>query len=427
MLDFVTLQPISLVNGTITVPGSKSISNRALVIAAQAHGITRLTNLLDSEDVRHMLKALHTLGISYTLSQDNTVCDIVGCGGPIYVKEKIELFLGNAGTAMRPLTALLSLTPNDIILTGDARMKERPLGALVHALRQGEAIIDIEKDVPPVHLRGGFQGGKIIIDSSQSSQFLTALLMAAPLAPKNTQILITGKLVSRPYIDITLRLLRDFKVKIVNNNYREFLIRGNQHYHSPGRYIIEGDASSASYFLAAGAVKGGKVIVSGIGSNSKQGDIYFANIIQHMGAKIEWRDNEIICQRGRKLKSININMNDMPDAAMTLATIALFATGTTTLSNIYNWRIKETDRLTAMSTELRKVGAQVIEGQDYISITPPVKITSTEINTYNDHRIAMCFSLLALASEPVTIVNPNCVRKTFPSYFSQLANISSTS
>lgn len=421
--DSLTLQPISLVNGTIDIPGSKSISNRALLIAAQAHGLTRLTNLLDSEDVRHMLKALHHLGISFTLSKDNTVCDIVGCAGPIHVKEKIKLFLGNAGTAMRPLTAALSLTSNDIILTGDARMKERPLGPLVHALRQGKARIDIEKDVPPVHLRGGFKGGTIIIDSSQSSQFLTALLMAAPLASKDTRILITGELVSRPYIDITLRLLGDFKVMIVNNNYREFLIRGNQQYHSPGRYIIEGDASSSSYFLAAGAIKGGKVRVVGIGRNTRQGDISFSDIIQQMGAQIEWRDNEIICQRGN-LRSINMDMNDIPDAAMTLATMALFARGTTTLSNIYNWRIKETDRLTAMSTELRKVGAQVIEGRDYISITPPEKINYAEIDTYNDHRMAMCFSLLALSSSPVTILNPNCVGKTFPSYFSKLADIS---
>ncbi|WWO98680.1 MAG: 3-phosphoshikimate 1-carboxyvinyltransferase [Candidatus Dasytiphilus stammeri] len=429
MSDSLTLQPISLINGTIDLPGSKSISNRALLLAAQANGITILKNLLDSDDVRYMLNALRQLGIKYELSQGNTKCKIVGCGGPLYIThhKKFQLFLGNAGTAMRPLAAALSLTSNNIVLTGEARMKERPIGPLVETLRQGGATIEYleRENYPPIHLRGVFTGGQVIIDGSCSSQFLSALLMAAPLAVNDTRILIKGKLVSRPYIDITLHLLRDFGIIFENNNYCEFYINGNQRYISPGTYIVEGDASSASYFLAAAAIKGGTVHVTGIGRNSIQGDIYFAEILKQMGAEIEWGHNQISCKRGN-LKAIDLDMNTMPDIAMTLAIMSIFAKGTTILRNIYSWRLKETDRLTAMATELRKIGAEVTEGKDYISITPPElqKITHSKIETYNDHRMAMCFSLVALSSVPVTILNPNCVSKTYPKYFSQLAHIS---
>ncbi|WWO97610.1 MAG: 3-phosphoshikimate 1-carboxyvinyltransferase [Candidatus Dasytiphilus stammeri] len=427
MSDFLRLQPISLINGTINLPGSKSISNRALLIAAQANGITMLKNLLDSDDVRYMLKALRKLGIKYELSKENTNCKIFGCGGPLYIKpNNLELFLGNAGTAMRPLTAALSLTSNDVVLTGETRMKERPIGDLVESLRQGGASIDyLEREhYPPLRSRGGFIGGKIILDGSCSSQFLSAVLMAAPLAPNDTQILIKGKLISRPYIDITLHLLRDFGINIENKSYREFQINGNQKYHSPGTYIVEGDASSASYFLAAAAIKGGTVHVTGIGRNSIQGDIYFANILENMGAEIQWSTNEISCKRGSNLRAIDLDMNTMPDVAMTLATMCIFAKGTTILRNIYSWRLKETDRLKAMSTELRKIGAHVIEGKDYICITPPKKITTSKIETYNDHRMAMCFSLVALSSVPITLLNPSCVNKTYPKYFSHLQHIS---
>ncbi|WWO99453.1 MAG: 3-phosphoshikimate 1-carboxyvinyltransferase [Candidatus Dasytiphilus stammeri] len=425
MSDNITIQPIALVNGTINLPGSKSISNRVLLIAAQAHGITRLSNLLNSDDVRHMLQALRYMGVHYVLSEDHTVCEILGCGGPLHVNHRREIFLGNAGTAMRPLTAALCLASNDVVLTGEPRMKERPIGPLVQALRQGGAKINyLENDnYPPVHLFGGFRGGEIVIDGSDSSQFITALLMAAPLASIDTRIIIQGQLVSRPYIDITLNLLRDFGVCITNNQYRDFRISGNQKYQSPGEYRVEGDASSASYFLAAAAVKGGKVCVTGIGRNSIQGDVYFAEIIKQMGAQVEWNDNAIICQRSDELHSVNLDMNDLPDAAMTLAILSLFAKGTTRLSNIYNWRIKETDRLTAMAKELRKVGAEVVEGKDYICITPPKKFHYAEIDTYNDHRMAMCFSLIALASVPVTILNASCIKKTYPDYFHHLASI----
>ncbi|WP_275554102.1 3-phosphoshikimate 1-carboxyvinyltransferase [Mixta sp. Marseille-Q2659] len=425
MQESLTLQPIKRVNGTVNLPGSKSVSNRALLLAALAQGTTRLTNLLDSDDVKHMLNALSALGISYTLSADRTLCEVNGAGGPLQADKALELFLGNAGTAMRPLAAALCLANNDIVLTGEPRMKERPIGHLVDALRQGGAQIDYleQTDYPPLRIRGGFTGGEVSVDGSVSSQFLTALLMAAPLAMQDTQITIKGELVSKPYIDITLHLMKTFGVTVENYNYQRFVIRGQQSYVSPGSYLVEGDASSASYFLAASAIKGGTVRVTGVGRNSVQGDIRFADVLEKMGAEIEWGDDYIACTHN-KLRAIDLDMNHIPDAAMTIATTALFAEGTTVLRNIYNWRVKETDRLSAMATELRKVGAEVEEGHDFILITPPQQLIAAEIGTYNDHRMAMCFSLVALSDTPVTILDPKCTAKTFPDYFERLAAIS---
>ncbi|EBX8395358.1 3-phosphoshikimate 1-carboxyvinyltransferase [Salmonella enterica subsp. enterica serovar Hvittingfoss] len=424
-MESLTLQPIARVDGAINLPGSKSVSNRALLLAALACGKTVLTNLLDSDDVRHMLNALSALGINYTLSADRTRCDITGNGGPLRASGDLELFLGNAGTAMRPLAAALCLGQNEIVLTGEPRMKERPIGHLVDSLRQGGANIDYleQENYPPLRLRGGFTGGDIEVDGSVSSQFLTALLMTAPLAPEDTIIRVKGELVSKPYIDITLNLMKTFGVEITNHHYQQFVVKGGQQYHSPGRYLVEGDASSASYFLAAGAIKGGTVKVTGIGRKSMQGDIRFADVLEKMGATITWGDDFIACTRG-ELHAIDMDMNHIPDAAMTIATTALFAKGTTTLRNIYNWRVKETDRLFAMATELRKVGAEVEEGHDYIRITPPAKLHHADIGTYNDHRMAMCFSLVALSDTPVTILDPKCTAKTFPDYFEQLARMS---
>ncbi|HFZ2933197.1 TPA: 3-phosphoshikimate 1-carboxyvinyltransferase [Salmonella enterica] len=424
-MESLTLQPIARVDGAINLPGSKSVSNRALLLAALACGKTVLTNLLDSDDVRHMLNALSALGINYTLSADRTRCDITGNGGALRAPGALELFLGNAGTAMRPLAAALCLGQNEIVLTGEPRMKERPIGHLVDSLRQGGANIDYleQENYPPLRLRGGFTGGEIEVDGSVSSQFLTALLMTAPLAPEDTTIRVKGELVSKPYIDITLNLMKTFGVEIANHHYQQFVVKGGQQYHSPGRYLVEGDASSASYFLAAGAIKGGTVKVTGIGRKSMQGDIRFADVLEKMGATITWGDDFIACTRG-ELHAIDIDMNHIPDAAMTIATTALFAKGTTTLRNIYNWRVKETDRLFAMATELRKVGAEVEEGHDYIRITPPAKLQHADIGTYNDHRMAMCFSLVALSDTPVTILDPKCTAKTFPDYFEQLARMS---
>ncbi|EAT9993248.1 3-phosphoshikimate 1-carboxyvinyltransferase [Salmonella enterica] len=424
-MESLTLQPIARVDGAINLPGSKSVSNRALLLAALACGKTVLTNLLDSDDVRHMLNALSALGINYTLSADRTRCDITGNGGPLRASGALELFLGNAGTAMRPLAAALCLGQNEIVLTGEPRMKERPIGHLVDSLRQGGANIDYleQENYPPLRLRGGFIGGDIEVDGSVSSQFLTALLMTAPLASEDTIIRVKGELVSKPYIDITLNLMKTFGVEIANHHYQQFVVKGGQQYHSPGRYLVEGDASSASYFLAAGAIKGGTVKVTGIGRKSMQGDIRFADVLEKMGATITWGDDFIACTRG-ELHAIDMDMNHIPDAAMTIATTALFAKGTTTLRNIYNWRVKETDRLFAMATELRKVGAEVEEGHDYIRITPPAKLQHADIGTYNDHRMAMCFSLVALSDTPVTILDPKCTAKTFPDYFEQLARMS---
>lgn len=426
MQKSLTLQPIERVNGTLNLPGSKSVSNRVLLLAAQARGTTRITNLLDSADVRHMLVALGQLGVVYRLSVDRQSCEIEGIAGPLQAEKALTLFLGNAGTVMRPLTAALSLYAHEVILTGEQRMQKRPIGHLVDALRQGAAKIDYlnQDNYPPLRVRGGYLGGNIILDGSVSSQFLTSLLIMAPLAPQDTHIFIKGELVSRPYIDITLALMKKFGVEVQHENYQVFHLNGSTAYHSPGDYLVEGDASSASYFLAAAAIRGGTVQVTGIGPHSVQGDIHFADVLEKMGATIRWGDNYIECTHGT-LYPIDMDMNHIPDAAMTIATTALFTQqGTTTLRNIYNWRLKETDRLTAMATELRKVGATVIERNDSIAITPPATFFFAEIDTYNDHRMAMCFALVALSDTPITIINPQCTDKTFPDFFKQLAAIS---
>ncbi|GAA5217967.1 3-phosphoshikimate 1-carboxyvinyltransferase [Corallincola platygyrae] len=425
-MEQLTLQPIQKVNGTVNLPGSKSVSNRALLLAALANGQTTLTNLLDSDDIRHMLNALKALGVSYQLSADKTECVVEGLGRAFDTEGVIELFLGNAGTAMRPLCAALCLGQGEYVLTGEPRMEERPIGALVDALQQAGAQVEYlkNKDYPPLKIVGsGLKGGKVTIDGSVSSQFLTAFLMSAPLAKGDVEIEISGELVSKPYIDITLHIMAQFGVSVENLDYQRFLIKGNQQYQSPGRFMVEGDASSASYFLAAAAIKGGEIKVTGIGKNSIQGDIHFADALEAMGAEIEWGDEHITARAG-KLKAIDMDMNHIPDAAMTIATAALFAEGTTAIRNVYNWRVKETDRLAAMATELRKVGAEVEEGHDYIVVTPPAKLTHAAIDTYNDHRMAMCFSLVALSDTPVTINDPKCTSKTFPDYFDRLAQVS---
>ncbi|AHG60073.1 3-phosphoshikimate 1-carboxyvinyltransferase [Buchnera aphidicola] len=426
MQDSFNLKPISSVNGTIYLPGSKSISNRVLLLASLAKGTTYLNNLLNSDDVKHMLQALKKIGIHYHLSDNKKECHIEGIGHAFQLSKPISLFLGNAGTAIRPLLSALSLNlNNDVILSGDDRMHERPIKDLVDALRQGGAIIEYEKNkgYPPIRTKGGFIGGSILLNGNISSQFLTSLLIAAPLASQNTTIFITGDLVSKPYIDITLNLIKSFSVNIQHDSYRVFYITGQQQYKTPGKFIVEGDASSASYFLAAAAIKGGLVKVVGIGKKSVQGDINFANVLEKMGAIIYWEDNSITCVRN-KLQAIDLDMNHIPDAAMTIAIVALFAKGTTIIRNIYNWRVKETDRLSAMAIELKKIGAIVEEGKDFLSITPPISFKYCNINTYNDHRIAMCFSLIALSKVGVNILNPGCTAKTFPSYFKYFLSIS---
>ena len=419
------LSPIGKVDGTVNVPGSKSLSNRALLLAALANGETHLTNLLDSEDIHHMLNALTKMNISYRLSECKTQCWVTGNAGVFKVSKPVTLFLGNAGTAMRPLCAALACSHGEFELTGEPRMEERPIGALVDSLHQAGAEIDYLKNVnyPPLSIKGhALKGGSVAVDGSVSSQFLTALLMSAPLFEQDTTIVIIGDLVSKPYIDITLHTMAQFGIDVENQNYQQFKVKGQQQYQSPGHFMVEGDASSASYFLAAGAIKGGTVRVTGIGKNSIQGDIHFAKVLEKMGAKVIWQD-EFIEVSSAPLKAVDLDMNHIPDAAMTIATTALFATGTTSIRNIYNWRVKETDRLAAMSCELRKVGAIVEEGEDFISITPPQKLIHAEIDTYNDHRVAMCFSLVALSDTAVTINDPKCTAKTFPDYFDRFATI----
>lgn len=424
-MEQLTLDPIAKVSGEVNVPGSKSLSNRALLLAALAEGETELTNLLDSEDIEHMLNALTKLGINYRLSEDKTQCVVQGNGGAFNVAEPLELFLGNAGTAMRPLCAALAASNVDTVLTGEPRMEERPIGDLVDALREADAEVTYLKNegYPPLQIKGKtLNGGEMSVDGSVSSQFLTALLMAAPLFSGDVTIRIKGELVSKPYIDITLDTMAKFGVTVENDNYQTFTVSGDAKYVAPGKFMVEGDASSASYFLAAGAIKGGTVRVTGIGQNSIQGDIRFADVLEAMGATVVWND-EYVEVTGAPLKGVNKDMNHIPDAAMTIATTALFAEGPTTMTNIYNWRVKETDRLAAMATELQKLGAKVEEGHDYIKVWPTDSLKHAEIDTYNDHRIAMCFSLVALSDTPVTINDPGCTRKTFPDYFTRFKTL----
>lgn len=424
-VEQLTLTPVTSIDGEVNVPGSKSLSNRALLLAALAEGTTTLTNLLDSDDIRHMLKALTQLGVSYELSECKTECTVQGLGGAFNHAEHLELFLGNAGTAMRPLCAALAASSVNVTLTGEPRMEERPIGDLVDALLEAGADIKYLKNegYPPLHIAGKtLQGGKLSVDGSVSSQFLTALLMAAPLFSEDTVISIKGELVSKPYIDITLDTMAKFGVQVENDNYQHFTIRAGQKYIAPSRFLVEGDASSASYFLAAGAIKGGSVKVTGIGKQSIQGDIRFADVLEAMGARVEWFDDCVVIH-GAPLKGVDMDMNHIPDAAMTIAVAALFAEGETCIRNIYNWRVKETDRLNAMATELRKLGVEVEEGHDFIRVTPATSLKHAEIDTYNDHRIAMCFSLVSLSDTPVTINDPGCTAKTFPDYFTRFATI----
>ncbi len=426
-MNTLTLKPISKINGEINLPGSKSLSNRALLVAALAQGTTRITNLLESDDTRHMLNALKQLGIKYTLSENKTECTVIGNVGAIHSENLQELFLGNAGTAMRPLCAALCLGTGSYLLTGEPRMKERPIGHLVDALREAGAKITYQENegYPPLLIEAnGLSGGNVKIDGAISSQFLTALLLAAPMAKEDMTISIIGELVSKPYIDITLHIMKEFGVDVVHDNYQTFTIKGGQHYKAVETFMVEGDASSASYFLAAAAIKGGTVKVTGIGKKSIQGDVQFVDVLEKMGAIVEWGDDYVAVSKG-ELHAIDMDFNHIPDAAMTIATTALFVEGTTTLRNIYNWRVKETDRLFAMATELRKVGAKVEEGEDYLKITAPKVLKHAAIDTYDDHRMAMCFSLLALDPVSVTINEPECTAKTFPTYFEVLESISS--
>jgi 3-phosphoshikimate 1-carboxyvinyltransferase len=414
------LEPLDHLAGAITLPGSKSISNRALLLAALAEGDTEVVNLLQSEDTHHMLTAMATLGIDVTAADG--IWTVRGRGGPLVTGPgHWDLYLGLAGTALRPLTAALTLGAGTFVLDGTPRMRERPIDDLVDALTPLGARIRYlgEPGFPPLEVTGtGLAGGSTSVRGNVSSQFLTSLLLAAPLARGPVTVEVIGEQVSKPYLDITLHMMRQFGATVDASDYRTFTVHPGP-YRSPGRYLVEGDASSASYFLAAGAIRGPGVQVMGIAADSVQGDVGFIDVLSAMGAQVS-RSAEMVTVSpppSGRLKAVDLDLNHIPDVAMTVAVLALFASGTTTIRNIGNWRVKETDRLAAMAAELIKVGASVYEGPDYLSVTPPESWHEAAIDTYGDHRMAMCFSLVALAGVPVTIRDPDCVAKTFPDYF----------
>ena len=423
-MEFLDLPQLLSAAGTVRLPGSKSISNRVLLLAALADGETEVRDLLASDDTERMLDALQALGIGVThLGGENW--KIVGCGGAFPVKQA-ELFLGNAGTAFRPLTAALALAGGDYVLKGVARMHERPIGDLVDGLRQLGADVSYlgNEGYPPLHLKPATirPDGVVSVRGDVSSQFLTGLLMALPLTGQTVAVDVVGELISKPYIEITLATMARFGVVVERDGWQRFTVRAGSRYVSPGTLYVEGDASSASYFLALGAIGGGPVRVEGVGRDSIQGDVKFAEALAQMGAIIETGPNWMTaCAPRSGLIAVDLDCNHIPDAAMTLATAALFAKGTTTLRNIASWRVKETDRIAAMATELRKIGAVVEEGADFIKITPST-VKPAAIDTYDDHRMAMCFSLAAFAT-PLRINDPKCVAKTFPDYFERFATV----
>ena len=415
-------------HGLVNLPGSKSISNRVLLLSALAAGSTRIDGLLQSDDTTVMLTALRTLGVDITTHGADSV---TVKGVSTFPVERADLFMGNAGTAIRPLTAALAMMGGHYTLSGVPRMHERPIGDLVDGLLgMGANLSYLGQDgYPPLQIEpAGTLSDRVAVQGSVSSQFLTAILMAAPLAVtrsgKALVIDVIGDLISKPYIDITLNLMARFGVTVEREGWQQFVVPVGSVYHSPQRIYVEGDASSASYFLALGAIGGGPIKIVGVGEQSIQGDVAFADTVQAMGANVK-RDAASIevtgahVARGEKLKAFDADFNLIPDAAMTAAALALFADGPCTLRNIGSWRVKETDRIAAMETELRKLGAQVESGQDWLRVSPIPSggWRDASIHTYDDHRMAMCFSLAAFGQSRVTILDPGCVSKTFPTYF----------
>ncbi|MDH1701234.1 bifunctional 3-phosphoshikimate 1-carboxyvinyltransferase/cytidylate kinase [Comamonas terrigena] len=444
---FLDLPALATAGGTVSLPGSKSISNRVLLLAALSQGTTTIHDLLDSDDTRVMLAGLKQLGCTITpdaVTPGQPIA-VTGIGGQLPAGTAATLFLGNAGTAMRPLTAALALLGGNFEMTGVPRMYERPIGDLVDALRQLGCQIDYLKDAgfPPLKIGqpdfSAWSDAPIQVRGDVSSQFLTALLMALPLlaADKSIIIEVVGELISKPYIHITLELLARFGIQVRNESWQRFVIPAGSRYQSPGAIHVEADASSASYFIALGALAAATpgqpgVRILGVGKDSIQGDIRFVEAAQAMGAQVESGPNWLQVGRGTwPLKAIDLDCNHIPDAAMTLGVMALYAEGTTTLRNIASWRVKETDRIAAMACELRKLGATVEEGEDYIRITPPASAAgwkAASIHTYDDHRVAMCFALAAFnpAGLPVRIEDPQCVGKTFPDFFESLFAVCDT-
>jgi 3-phosphoshikimate 1-carboxyvinyltransferase len=432
--EHLDLEPVMHVAGTVRLPGSKSISNRTLLLAALSEGTTTIHDLLASDDTLVMLGALTSLGIRWEQLDERT--HVVHGAAGVLPTVDADLFMGNAGTAIRPLTAALAVIGGDYTLHGVQRMHERPIGDLVDALNAVGAQIEYlgAAGYPPLRIRRGhIVANRMSVRGNVSSQFLTALLMAAPLMAKDhpVTIAVEGELISKPYIEITLNLMRRFGVTVEQDGWSVFTVQPGQQYRSPGSIHVEGDASSASYFLAAGAIAGGPVRVEGVGRDSIQGDVRFADALEQMGVTIVKGDTWIEARSNGVLKAIDADFNHIPDAAMTIAVAALYAEGTSTLRNIASWRVKETDRLAAMATELRKVGAIVEEGPDYLRVTPPAELQPATIDTYDDHRMAMCFSLASLDGKArrgnaMRINDPKCVAKTFPDYFETFAGIAKT-
>ncbi len=418
---FLDLPASAEIAGKLALPGSKSISNRTLLLSALSQGKTSLLGLLESEDTEVMLTALARLGVDVSESHE-----VTGQAGAFKVKEA-ELFLGNAGTAFRPLAAALALSNGYYTLKGVDRMHERPIGDLVDGLRQlGAAVNYLGNDgFPPLEILPAQLklSGPIKVRGDVSSQFLSALLMALPLLGQPATIEVVGELISKPYVELTLNLMQRFGITVTRDGWQTFHIP-KAGYVSPGEIHVEGDASSASYFIAAGVLAGGPVRVMGVGRNSIQGDIKFADTLARMGGQIDLGDDYIESRTTGPLKAIEADCNHIPDAAMTLAICALKAEGTTKLNNIASWRVKETDRIAAMATELRKFGALVEEGADYIAITPPVTLKAgVAVDTYKDHRMAMCFALVTLLGVNVRINDPSCVAKTYPEFFEKFAQL----
>jgi 3-phosphoshikimate 1-carboxyvinyltransferase len=431
--NFLDIPPLESAAGTVVLPGSKSISNRVLLLAALSGGTTTVHDLLDSDDTRVMLDALRALGCGVRHAGSSLEVTGLGDGQPA---SHARLFLGNAGTAMRPLTAALALIGGEFELSGVARMHERPIGDLVDALRQLGCNIDYlaTEGYPPLRIHSPQLklDAPIRVRGDVSSQFLTALLLALPLvAAKDIVVEVVGELISKPYVEITLNLLQRFGIAVAREGWQRFTIPAGSRYRSPGEIHVEADASSASYFVALGAIAADRqpIRIEGVGESSIQGDIRFIDAARAMGAHIVSGPNHLEVRRGAwPLQAIDLDCNHIPDAAMTLAAMALYANGTTTLRNIASWRVKETDRLAAMAAELRKLGAAIDEGADFLRVTPPAKWKASSIHTYDDHRIAMSFALAAFnpAGLPVRIEDPKCVAKTYPEYFEALFAVSQT-
>jgi len=425
------IQPISHpLNATVRVPGSKSLTNRALLIAALAEGETHLTNALFSDDSQYFAKALQTLGFDVHLDEENHEMAVRGLGGKIPA-DKAELFIGNAGTAARFLSAFLTLGNGEYILDGEPRMRERPIGDLVEALGQlGCDVQSVEKVesgksiCPPVRINAsGLKGGKTKIAGNISSQFLSALLMVSPYAKSPVEIELTTELNSKPYVDMTISIMKEFGVEVQRNDYHSFTVPLST-FHSPiTNYSIESDASAASYFFAAPAICGGTVAVENISRKSVQGDIAFLDVLSKMGCNVEETDNSILVTRNSSLHGVDVDMRDIPDTAQTLAAIAPFADSPTRICGIASARVKETDRVSATCAELQRLGVQVDEHEDGMTIYPSQTFKPAIVQTYNDHRMAMAFSLIGLRFDGVVIENPSCVSKTFPNYFEVLETL----